>query len=173
MDELTSIFRLAEHDGVPNLWQANQCGLQILRVDVETVRQNDHVLFSTFVVERAVLGHLSEMVRSSQVSAEIEAAAVPLLPGVTELAAQGMVPGGTRRNLTSVELITDFGDIGQAGRVVLADAQTSGGLLLAVAAPLAAALMQALEEEGAHGTVIGQFVARDFADGPSGTIRVH
>lgn len=131
------------------------------------------VAAGTDVTGFGLLGHLSEMVRSSQVSAEIEAAAVPLLPGVTELAAQGMVPGGTRRNLTSVERITDFGDIGQAGRVVLADAQTSGGLLLAVAAPLAAALLQALEEEGAHGTVIGQFVARDFADGPSGTIRVH
>jgi hypothetical protein len=55
---------------------------------------------------------------------------------------------------------------------MLADAQTNGGLLLTVEAPLAKALVQALNDEGTAGVIIGRIVDRDFADGPSGVIRV-
>ena len=55
---------------------------------------------------------------------------------------------------------------------MLADAQTSGGLLVAVDAPLQAAFLQALEDEGVIGAVVGRIRERTFADGPGGAIDV-
>jgi selenide,water dikinase len=127
---------------------------------------------ATDVTGFGLLGHLGEMVRSSGVSAEIEFAAVPLLPGAHELATDNVVPGGTERNLTAAERYTRFGDLDRPSRLLLADAQTSGGLLVAVDAPLANAFLQALEDEGENGTIVGRIAARDFADGPTGAIDV-
>lgn len=130
------------------------------------------VTAGTDVTGFGLLGHLAEILRSSQVSAEIEAGAVPVLPEAEELAATGMVPGGTTRNLTAVRRITEFGGTSDATQILLADAQTSGGLLLAVPRPLTAAFEQALDDEDATGRRIGEIVERSFADGPSGAIRV-
>lgn len=127
---------------------------------------------ATDVTGFGLLGHLGELIRASGVSATVDADAVPLLPGVVELASAGVVPGGTRRNLASAERFTHFGSVPETTRLILADAQTSGGLLVAVDAPLTGALLQALEDEGVGGTPIGTLEARSFADGPSGTIRV-
>ena len=127
---------------------------------------------ATDVTGYGLLGHLGEMIRASGVSATVEAGAVPLLPGAEELAAAGAVPGGTRRNLESVARFTDFGDAAEITRLLLADAQTSGGLLMAVDAPLAGALLQALDDEGVAGARIGRTRSREFSDGPSGRIDV-
>jgi selenide,water dikinase len=127
---------------------------------------------ATDVTGFGLLGHLGEIIRASGVSAEIELAAIPLLPGVRQLAIDGVIPGGTRRNLDSVARYTVFNGVEDADRMVLADAQTSGGLLIAVDGALAAALLQALEDEGERGEIIGRLVARDFADGPTGRITV-
>nr|NIS36553.1 selenide, water dikinase SelD [Actinomycetota bacterium] len=126
----------------------------------------------TDVTGFGLLGHLGEMIRASRVSAVVEADRVPRLPGVAELVASGAVPGGTRRNLAAVARFTDFGVLDEAAQIVLADAQTSGGLLIAVDGPLEAALLQALDEEGVRGATIGRVAARSFADGPSGRITV-
>ena len=67
------------------------------------------------------------------IGAVIDAGVVPLLPGARELAEEGIVPGGTKRNLRHAEAFTDFGDLPAWMRLLLADAQTSGGLLIAVA----------------------------------------
>lgn len=130
------------------------------------------VAAATDVTGFGLLGHLGEMVRAGATSAVIEAAAIPILPGAERLAMEGVVPGGTKRNLAAADRFTRFGEMSRASRLLLADAQTSGGLLLAVAAPLAKALVQALEDEGEVGHVIGQMRERDFADGPSGFIDV-
>lgn len=127
---------------------------------------------ATDVTGFGLLGHLGEIVRASGVSAEIDLAAVPLLPGVRQLATDGVVPGGTRRNLDSVARYTAFNGVDEVDRLLLADAQTSGGLLIAIDGPLASALLQALEDEGEQGEVIGRVVAREFADGPAGRITV-
>jgi len=87
---------------------------------------------ATDVTGFGLLGHLSEMLDG--VGAAIESSAVPLLAGAHRLAADGIVPGGTRRNLRHAESFTDFGGTDAATRVLLADAQTSGGLLVAVSA---------------------------------------
>lgn len=127
---------------------------------------------ATDVTGFGLLGHLGEIIRASGVSAEIELAAIPLLPGVQQLATDGVVPGGTRRNLDAASRFTRFGDAATTDRLVLADAQTSGGLLIAVDGPLVAALLQALEDEGERGEIIGRVVTREFADGPAGRITI-
>jgi selenide,water dikinase len=127
---------------------------------------------ATDVTGFGLLGHLTELIRASHVSAELNAAAVPLLGGVMDLAAAGVVPGGTQRNLTSVSRSTDFGDVDETMQLVLADAQTSGGLLVAVDAPLEKAFRQALADEDVDGVTIGHITERDFSHGPSGRIVV-
>lgn len=127
---------------------------------------------ATDVTGFGLLGHVGELIRASGVSASIDAGTVPLLPGVRELAAAGVVPGGTTRNLDSARRFTDFGGADDVTQIVLADAQTSGGLLVAVDAPLERAFLQALADEGVTGTTIGRVVDRDFADGPSGRVSV-
>jgi selenide,water dikinase len=127
---------------------------------------------ATDVTGYGLLGHLGEILRASSLSARIRLADVPLLPGARDLATAGIVAGGTRRNLKSAARFTSFGDAEEADRIILADAQTSGGLLIAVDAPLESALLQALSEEGVKGASIGEFVSRTFEDGPTGRIEV-
>ena len=125
---------------------------------------------ATDVTGFGLLGHLSEMVRASNVSAHIDVEAVPVLDGVHEYADGGAIPGGTRRNLKAVEPMVIFGPRGDRDRLILADAQTSGGLLIAVDAPLEAALRRALAETGTDAWTIGRIVERTFEHGPSGSI---
>jgi selenide, water dikinase len=127
---------------------------------------------ATDVTGFGLLGHLAEMVRGSEVSAVLDVSSVPLLPDVRDLVGAGMVPGGTRRNLASVESMVAIGSTSRDERLILADAQTSGGLLLAVDAPLTDALHQALRDEGSEGWTVGSFIPREFAHGPSGQIEL-
>jgi selenide, water dikinase len=86
---------------------------------------------ATDVTGFGLLGHLHNMARGSGVAAEIDAGAVPLLEGALELAAAGVVPGGSRKNLAYLEDQVDWGTLPEEECIVLADAQTSGGLLIA------------------------------------------
>jgi selenide,water dikinase len=116
-----------------------------------------------------LLGHLHEMTAGSRCGARIRFSQVPFLDGVTELARQGMVPGGTQRNLAYVEPSVTFdAAIDSVQRLLLADAQTSGGLLLAVPSERAATLMEALH---AHGVPIVAEIG-EIVDDPSGQITV-
>jgi selenide,water dikinase len=123
---------------------------------------------ATDVTGFGLLGHLGEMLGDGAVGAVVEAAAVPLLPGAADLARQDVVAGGTRRNLDHAEGFTDFGGADEPTRLLLADAQTSGGLLLAVPAERVGDLVEALEEEGTPAAaVIGEFTIEE-----GGRIRV-
>jgi selenide,water dikinase len=124
----------------------------------------------TDVTGFGLLGHLSEMVRASHVSAHIDVEAVPVFDGVHRYLESGDIPGGTRRNLAAVEPMVVFGPHGDRSRLILADAQTSGGLLLTVDAPLEAALHQALADADTEAWTIGTIVERTFEHGPSGSI---
>jgi len=86
---------------------------------------------ATDVTGFGMLGHLREMCRASDVGAEIEASSVPLLTGVRGLLEDGMWAGGSQRNLDSIreDVITDLEDMDW---MPLIDAQTSGGLLVAL-----------------------------------------
>jgi selenide,water dikinase len=89
----------------------------------------------TDVTGFGLLGHLYKLTRASGLSAIIETAAVPYLEGAREAVAAGFISGGTRRNLDWVSPHLDRGTASEAECLLLADAQTSGGLLLAGEVP--------------------------------------
>ena len=99
---------------------------------------------ATDITGFGLLGHTLELVRASGLGAEIDASAVPVIDGVRDLLARGMVAGGTQRNHAFVSDSVDWGALPSDEQMLLADAQTSGGLLLAVAADRADALVDAL-----------------------------
>jgi selenide,water dikinase len=86
---------------------------------------------ATDVTGFGLLGHLLKMARASGVTAVVDAAAVPYLDGAREALRDGYVSGGTRRNLDWVRPHADLGRVGEGEALLLADAQTSGGLLVA------------------------------------------
>jgi selenide,water dikinase len=123
---------------------------------------------ATDITGYGLLGHLGNMLRASGVAARIESARVPLLGGARELAAAGHVPGGTQRNLADVSRTVDFADsVDQTTRLLLADAQTSGGLLMCVRAETLDELLADLEGRTPAAAVIGEVRA-----GESGRIEV-
>ncbi|MCW2583010.1 MAG: selD [Klenkia sp.] len=99
----------------------------------------------TDVTGFGLLGHLYKMARASGVTAVVNAADVPYLAGARQSVADGYVSGGTRRNLDWVRPHTDLSACSAEDALLLADAQTSGGLLLGGEVPGA--------------PVIGEFVA--------------
>jgi selenide, water dikinase len=104
-------------------------------------------------------GHLRNMLRASGVGAQLDAGTIPLLPGVAELAAAGCIAGGTRRNLEDLDDVTWDPSLDELQRLLLCDAQTSGGLLIAVAPDRADDLVAALEAENTPiAVVIGRVV---------------
>ncbi|SFS78766.1 selenide, water dikinase SelD [Saccharopolyspora flava] len=86
---------------------------------------------ATDVTGFGLLGHLFKTMRASGTSAEIEVAAVPVLDGAREAVRDGFISGGTRRNLDWVRPHLDPGGTSPEDLFLLADAQTSGGLLVA------------------------------------------
>jgi selenide,water dikinase len=115
---------------------------------------------ATDVTGFGLLGHLAELLRASRVGARLDAKRVPLLPEVRQLAEAGFVPGGSRRNL---EALADYvrwpESVDETGRLILADAQTSGGLLISVPPAARAGLLERLRARGAAGSVVGEVVA--------------
>jgi selenide, water dikinase len=85
----------------------------------------------TDVTGFGLLGHLLKLARASDVTAVIDAAAVPYLAGAREALRDGYVSGGSRRNLDWVRPHADLSAVSEDEALLLADAQTSGGLLLA------------------------------------------
>jgi selenide,water dikinase len=83
---------------------------------------------ATDVTGFGLLGHLANM----RTGAEIEAASVPVLPGVRQLAMDGLFPDGTRRNYQALEGRVEWGALSEPERLLMCDAQTSGGLLVAI-----------------------------------------
>jgi len=86
---------------------------------------------ATDVTGFGLLGHLFKLARASGVTAVIDSAAVPLIDGALDALRAGYVPGGSRRNLDWVAPHCDFGSATEETLLLLADAQTSGGLLVA------------------------------------------
>jgi selenide,water dikinase len=114
------------------------------------------VVSMTDVTGFGLLGHLLEMLRAGGLGARIDSAAVPLLPGARELAEKGVVPGGTKSNAEFVAPDVDFAEtVAPWLRTLLADAQTSGGLLVAL--PEAAA--EAYRSRVPSAADVGAFVA--------------
>jgi selenide,water dikinase len=87
---------------------------------------------ATDITGFGLLGHLHEMTRAAQVRATIRLRQVPILEEAWGLARQGVVPGGTQRNRVSLEPAVVWESIDEDAQILLCDAQTSGGLLIAV-----------------------------------------
>jgi selenide,water dikinase len=119
-----------------------------LNRDAARVAARFSVSAGTDVTGYGLLGHLHEVVAGSGVAAELSAGVVPLLPGARRLAEAGVAPVGTRRNLAGVRPRIEAQGMAEADLLLLADAQTSGGLLLAVAEAEADALVAALRAGG-------------------------
>jgi selenide, water dikinase len=118
---------------------------------------------ATDVTGFGLLGHLWEMTSGSGVGAIVRLDDVPVLPEVWDLARRDVVPGGTRRNLASlVDRVVWGPGVDEIDRLVLSDAQTSGGLLIAVPPERAAALREALTRRGTLAKAeIGEIVEGD------------
>jgi selenide,water dikinase len=128
----------------------------------------DAVHAATDVTGFGLLGHLGELARGSGVGARVERAAVPVIDGVPALVRDGFVAGGTQRNHAFVSEFVDWGGTGDADQLLLADAQTSGGLLFAVDPDAADDLVAGLVAAGTPAAArIGQLTTD-----PPGTITV-
>ena len=123
---------------------------------------------ATDVTGFGLLGHLNELAAGSGLAAEIDYASLPLLPLVDGLARAGVVPGGTERNLANARAFTEQAAGLEAWQMLIAaDAQTSGGLLVATAPENAAVLEAEMGRAGVRAVQIGRLVA-----GNPGNIRL-
>jgi selenide, water dikinase len=123
---------------------------------------------ATDVTGFGLIGHLTNMLEASKVGAEIGFEAIPILPHARNLASRNIIPGGTERNLQAATNVEWSADLTQTDRYLAVDAQTSGGLLLAVPAEKESAILAALEEESTPAVaVIGRIL-----EGPPGHIKV-
>jgi selenide,water dikinase len=108
---------------------------------------------ATDVTGFGLLGHLYKLARASGVTAVVDAAAVPYVDGAREALNAGYVSGGTRRNLEWVSPHADLSAVDEDEALLLADAQTSGGLLIAGEIP-GAPVIGHLEPRGDHTIVV-------------------
>ena len=125
--------------GVLNAWHKATGEVSQAAVDVMTTLNAEAsraalaagLRCATDVTGFGLLGHLFKLARASGVSAVIDHAAVPVLAEARSALGAGYLPGGSRRNLDWVRPHADFGGLDEAELLLLADAQTSGGLLVA------------------------------------------
>ena len=132
------------------------------------VEHAEHVHAVTDVTGFSLLGHLREMVTASGVAAVVDAAAVPVIDGVRALVETGMVAGGTHRNHAYVSEAVDWGPLAAPEQLLLADAQTSGGLLIAVGPEHADTLVAALDARATPAAAVVGHVT----DGKPGSITI-
>tara|TARA_Y100001968_G_C19435082_1_gene759172 strand:- start:2042 stop:2992 length:951 start_codon:yes stop_codon:yes gene_type:complete len=121
---------------------------------------------ATDVTGFGLLGHLGKMVLASDIEAVINVANIEFLPGAKLYAQDGVVPGGTRRNLAWIEDQIDAGSYSETDLLLLADAQTSGGLIFGVEKDKSSEACAELNERGVTAMVIGETHAG------TGTIRL-
>ena len=106
-----------------------------------------------------LLGHLRELIAASGVGARVYAGQVPVLPEAWDLVRQGAVPDGSYNNARYLAGYVDWAPgISAEAQAILCDAQTSGGLLIAVPPDKKAALVEQLHQAGVTGSVIGETV---------------
>jgi selenide, water dikinase len=126
------------------------------------------VVCATDVTGFGLLGHARNIATGSACGLEIDAGSLPMLPGVAELVEAGLIPGGSRRNLAFADEWTQWEPgVSHLQRVVATDAQTSGGLLLAVSPDMCEPLMREIRGGGGMAEPVGR-----LTDDASGTVRV-
>ena len=121
---------------------------------------------ATDITGFGLLGHLGKMALISNVEALLDVGNIAFLPGAKLYAEDGVIPGGTRRNLAWVKDQIDAGTYGETDLLLLADAQTSGGLIFGVDKDRSSGACAELNERGVAAAVIGETRAG------TGTIRL-
>ena len=112
----------------------------------------------TDVTGFGLAGHLGRMALESGVDVVVDVDTIPLLPGVRELAADGVVPGGTRRNLAWALGFLAPGARDEVDQLLVADAQTSGGLVFGVDPDRTAYVLAELSASGHTAACVGRVV---------------
>jgi selenide,water dikinase len=126
----------------------------------------------TDVTGFGLLGHLDSAMRASKTRAFLDAGAVPVLPGIRELARQDVVPGGSKANLQFVAARATFPrEMDEPDRLVLADAQTNGGMLAAVDPKAAVRILKALANAGAPARAVGEVLRLRRGEEPGIDVR--
>jgi len=121
---------------------------------------------ATDVTGFGLIGHLSEVLSASQCRARLYSGSIPFFDDAVRLVKEGVVPGGTLGNLKIYDpYVTWTGDVSEHERVLMNDAQTSGGLLIFVPDENKEKLVTALEKEGILAAYIGDVVDCDVKDG--------
>jgi selenide,water dikinase len=118
------------------------------------------VAAGTDVTGFGLLGHLGEMANASGVTAVVDPERVPIIDGTADLYEAGHFPGGSKRNRRSLQGSVDVGTTDDTTLNLLYDAQTNGGLLLAVSPDHADALVDRLEASGDGAYRIGEMIQR-------------
>jgi len=111
---------------------------------------------ATDVTGFGLLGHLHEMTRAAAVRAHLRLSAVPVLEEAWTLVRQRTIPGGTERNRAALEEAVVWDGVAEDAQVIVCDAQTSGGLLIAVPGDRLERLCGALRERGTLAAVVGE-----------------
>ena len=149
---------------LPAAFQAAVASMLRLNDQASAVALKHGATAATDITGFGLLGHTFKLCQASQVTAELEVAQVPVLDGAGELAAAGFVPGGAERNLefaqpglgSAIVLEQNGAAPSTADLAVLADPQTSGGLLAAFAPAAAAAALAELIDLGHQAAIVAQ-----------------
>lgn len=123
--------------------------------------ENYTVNACTDVTGFGLLGHTLEIAEGSDVGITINSNNVPVLPGTRELAKQDVIPGGTKKNHKWIADRVDYtNNISKLDQLILCDAVTSGGLLIAVPEAEADALQEAMQMNNVESTIIGEVTGK-------------
>ena len=137
--------------------EVTQLMAQLNKVAAE-VMDNYEVHACTDVTGFGLMGHLKEMTTGSNCDIAVEYAKVPYLREVKNLATAGVIPGGTYNNMNFVSDFVNYGNLPRTDQLLLCDAQTSGGLLIALPVHQAQLLLDELHAKGlTEAVTIGSF----------------
>ena len=126
-----------------------------LNAEAAAIALNNGSTGGTDVTGFGLLGHLGRAAKESAVDVTLQVAAVPILDGVHALADAGFIPGGSRRNVESIAAQLDTSDTKEDATILLADAQTSGGLVFGVSPDVTSAVLSELAQTGHRAAQIG------------------
>lgn len=156
----TGILSTAMKRGLLEQTQINELisVMSTLNKQAAELMANYNVHACTDVTGFGLLGHLNEMLNATQISVELVFENIPFMSEVQNLAAAGVIPGGTYNNLDFASPNILFGSLSKLKQLMLADAQTSGGLLIALPEKQAVEYVQRFNEASdLKAVVIGEF----------------